>query len=64
MAVADGNLALQPIGLGQADFTKYFDDYSSKLENSMKSSFGDTSTAFSQMQNGYEAHYLKFEKAG
>lgn len=30
----------------------------------MKSSFGDTSTAFSQMQNGYEAHYLKFEKAG
>lgn len=25
---ADGNLALQPIGLGQADFTKFFEEYS------------------------------------
>lgn len=55
---------MKPIGVSALEFMSFFTKYIEKVDITMKESFVDTEICWDQMQNGYEGHYLKFERNG
>ena len=62
--VDDGSMKLKPLGMFTADLKMYMTSYLNAVCSEIKNSFGDLDKMLNQMENGYEAHYMKLEQGG